>query len=243
MKKLLGVSIAAMLAVSPMMANATTKSASDLAASGVTTNTDIATTSYVAGAYDAIATQHNAVVADIAVADGNHVLAADSIGTNVNALDTKMGTISGTTKNVNAQATLSANIQTLDTAMGSKAQLTSTKGVLNTEANRADLVTAVKAINDALADSNTASTVAEHNYIGKTSNSSTTVSGALTAVDSAAHTNANAIATMNTKVIPLYTTWGNPSAVDYTTSIASLKDASNQTADATPALPVPTANQ
>ena len=107
MKKLLGVSIAAMLAVSPMLANAAVSSlatngndkATLDAVSNESATTNVATTSYVKGAYNAIAAEHNKVVTavnkiatDINVAAGNQVqggavLSTNSVAQNLVALD------------------------------------------------------------------------------------------------------------------------------------------------------------
>ena len=107
MKKLLGVSIAAMLAVSPMLANAAVSSLATTgndkatldAVSNESATTNVATTSYVKGAYNAIAAEHNKVVTavnniatDINVAAGNQVqggvvLSTNSVAQNLVALD------------------------------------------------------------------------------------------------------------------------------------------------------------
>ena len=104
MKKILGISIAAMLAVTPMMANATQTAGNLAATTGSETNA-IATTSYVKGAYNAVKTAHDAVVADITVSGTHdHVTAGNSVAENLVELDTavkanddKIGTISSLT--------------------------------------------------------------------------------------------------------------------------------------------------
>ena len=153
MKKLLGVSIAAMLAVTPMMANATptAKTATPMTAKNIATNTNIATTSFVGGAYDDVVARHNEVVADIAVTTGNNVDEDHSIGQNVNTLDTAMG-----------------NVSTLAGANTTNGSVLKTNGLATDAA--ANLTTAVIAINNELAAKTTASTVTgEHNYISNQS--------------------------------------------------------------------------
>ncbi len=102
MKKLLGVSIAAMLAVSPMLASAAvTATSSQIAAANtdVTSSNNVATTSYVKGAYKAMATEVNKVqtdvanvISDINVAEANEVTGgvvthSNSVAQNLVALD------------------------------------------------------------------------------------------------------------------------------------------------------------
>lgn len=148
MNKLLGVSIAAMLAVTPMMANATTanhRALTPATVGNVSENQNIATTSYVKGAYNAVADEVNAIAGDIAITTvGNETLnninTTDSIATNVKTLDAKMGDVS-----------------TL--ASGAAAN-----SVLTEQGNAADLVTAVIAINDALATTTGDATVGTGTY-------------------------------------------------------------------------------
>lgn len=134
MNKLLGVSIAAMLAVTPMMANATTanhRALTPATVGDVSANQNIATTSYVKGAYNAVADEVNAIAGDIAITTvGNETLnninTTDSIATNVKTLDAKMGDVSTLASAANADSVLKT-------------------------ANATDLVGAVVAINNALA--------------------------------------------------------------------------------------------
>lgn len=84
MRKLLGVSIVAMWAVAPMMADA---AIAKLNAGAAGSTTDIATTSYVKGAYKAAADKIDAVIDDITTTDGQYSKAANSVGTNLKALD------------------------------------------------------------------------------------------------------------------------------------------------------------
>ncbi len=129
MNKLLGVSIAAMLAVTPMMANAANSVAQLPTYTVEQANTNIATTSYVKGAYNTVANQVNNIKNDITVdtSEAKNISANNTIGGNVTALDTAIG-----------------NVGTL--ASGAVAN-----SVLTEQGNAADLVTAVIAINDALA--------------------------------------------------------------------------------------------
>ena len=91
MKKLLGVSFAAILAVVPMMASAAEGDRTGLAALTIkdaTANTNIATTSYVKGAYNAVAQKVNTLVSDTAIAtDGEYIKAGKTVAFNLDALD------------------------------------------------------------------------------------------------------------------------------------------------------------
>jgi hypothetical protein len=138
MNKLLGVSIAAMLAVTPMMANAANSVAQLPTYEVEQANTNIATTSYVKGAYNAVANQVNNVRNDITVdtSAAKNISASNTIGGNVTALDTAVG-------NVGTIATVADNGSVLKTA------------------NTTDLVGAVVAINNALATATGDATVAQ----------------------------------------------------------------------------------
>lgn len=102
MKKLLGISIVAMLAVTPMMANAAQTNATALAETSGTETNAIATTSYVKGAYNAVRTAHNAILGEITVTgtDHTHITEGNTVAENlveldsaVAANDTKIGMI------------------------------------------------------------------------------------------------------------------------------------------------------
>ncbi len=153
MKKLLGVSIAAMLAVSPMMARAEgepTQQADEISSVSDSAVNSIATTSYVAGAYNAIATEHNKVVADLtvpALQEGNYeaIKAGDSVKDNLVALDTAIANLdseAGSTYQTITDSTVSSGMAAND-ANGNHI----TSGNL-VGANLESLNTAVKA-NDA----------------------------------------------------------------------------------------------
>ena len=129
MKKILGVSVAAMLAVTPMMANATKTSNSVDTVANVTTDVNMATTSYVQGAYNVLAGAHNAVITDITVPAKannetyNHIAAADSVQENLVALDTAVGTIPTLANDaeygsgISNSNSVAANLVALDTAI------------------------------------------------------------------------------------------------------------------------------
>jgi len=134
MKKILGVSFAAMLAVSPMLANAkVTATSAPIAAANtdVTASTNVATTSYVKGAYKAMATEVNKVQADVAnvISDinvtteqeitGGVVKNANSVAGNLVALDTKVGTKQDQLKNdAGVPANISSTVKTTVAAAG-----------------------------------------------------------------------------------------------------------------------------
>lgn len=82
MKKLLGVSVVAMLTVCPMMANAAGSAAPAAPEAG--NSASLATAGYVKGAYTAIRN-------DIHVAaNGNYIKSADSVAENLGSLDTQV---------------------------------------------------------------------------------------------------------------------------------------------------------
>lgn len=87
MKKLLGVSIVAMLAVAPGMADA---AVGKMNAPDAVSNTNIATTSYVKGAYKVTADKIDAVIDDITTTDGTYSKAANSVGVNLKTLDSQI---------------------------------------------------------------------------------------------------------------------------------------------------------
>jgi hypothetical protein len=188
MKKLLGISVVAMLAVTPLMANAdpAVKTATSMTAKNIASNTNIATTSFVGGAYDDVVAQHNKVVADINVTTANNVNAAHSIGQNVNTLDAKMGVVND----------LADTTKTADNS------------VLRDSNNNTDLTKAVIAINNAVATNNNSvtTTIGEVDttndtqaYIAPigTGSGQKTVAQNLQALDDQVKTNADAIALLN----------------------------------------------
>ena len=229
MKKLLGVSIAAMLAVSPMMANAAlgtagsnkvnwsngnTYAQSSTAPTIQQASTNIATTTYVQGAYDALATGHNALDVRVGTLESSAQTDGSILHAVKNYAENGTYTPDTNTKNLTGVSDLNTAIDTLDTKVGNVGtNLTSNKGVLTNSANRADLVTAIVAINNQLADSGTDSSVEDGNFIQDTN----TVSQNLTALDTAAGQNSAAITAILGSEIPLYGTWNSG---DSTGSIA-----------------------
>ena len=258
MNKLLGVSIAALLAVSPMMAHATLGTPGSSVAEysnstaqepntttkpQLTANNGIASVTYVQGAYDTLVEKHNALDTRVGVLEGN---GAGSVlkGIEDNAENATYTADTTNGANLTSNSTLNTAIDTLDQAMGAKANLSKTAtgadstGVL--QGHNGTLVEAVQKVADALDSSNTSSSITEHNFIGKTSNTSTTVSGALTALDTATYANKGAIDTLADKAITVYTTWGQ-NTVDRTTTLAGLTN-SDGTATTVTSAAVPTAN-
>jgi len=87
MKKILGVSIVAMLAVSPMMAHAA-RTVTALGTKDTTASGNIATTSYVKGAYNVAANAINALITDTAVSGThNYIQAGETVSANLGLLD------------------------------------------------------------------------------------------------------------------------------------------------------------
>lgn len=101
MKKVIGISIVAMFAAVPMMANAA-KTATLATLQGtdgvITANKKMATTSYVQGAYNAIATEHNKVVNDITLTGervtGDHISNTASVAENLESLNSAIKSLS-----------------------------------------------------------------------------------------------------------------------------------------------------
>lgn len=133
MKKLLGISLVAVLAVAPMMANAAqsvpASNAAALANASTVTgdNTAIATAAYVKGAYDATAANLRLISTDIDVtangtadnASGKVLLATDSVAENLAHIDAKIGAFQDAESNkiITNTATVSANLKALEGAI------------------------------------------------------------------------------------------------------------------------------
>ena len=236
MKKLLGVSIAAMLAVSPMMANAALGTVGDSKATysdgqnakpTLEASAGIASVTYVKGAYDALAEKHNALDTRVGTLEGDVSTPGSVLKGIKDEAEKATYTPDANTKNLTGVSDINTAIDTLDADMGATATLNKTA----TNADRASgsvlyghngtLVQAVQKVADALDASNTDSSITEEHFIGKNSNHSTTVSGALNALDTAAYQNKGAIDTLADKRIAVYTTWG-AGTVSYDTSLGSL---------------------
>ena len=117
MKKFLGVSFAAMLAVSPMMANAagapTTSTAAALTAKTaeqISANAgNMATASYVMGAYNAIVEEHNDVIDDITVSTaGNYIGTGTGVAENLGRLEEAIKNLEGAAGNAYVTKTSAA---------------------------------------------------------------------------------------------------------------------------------------
>ena len=109
MKKLMGISVIAALAVLPMAANAA-RTVQTGGEAGAGSATALASQSYVNGAYNAMNTKVDAVITDSAVTGENHVniTAGNSVAENLAQLDTAIQTLSsGTTSTIEA---LDANV-------------------------------------------------------------------------------------------------------------------------------------
>jgi hypothetical protein len=94
MKKIMGVSVFAIMAALPMIAGAAKQSA-PITLQGnngsISPSTQVATTSYVQGAYNALATEHNKVVSDITLTgtydNTDHISAGASVAENLESLN------------------------------------------------------------------------------------------------------------------------------------------------------------
>ena len=156
MKKLLGISIVAMLAVTPMMANAagqaipaTPQTGNTYYAAAVASEgtSKIATTSYVKGAYNAIQTELNGIATDIDVTtDGTHIHASKSVAENLAELDTavvandtKIGAIT-TLQNSNTFDTGETHNDVVSAIISTKTEANTTKTLVGVD-SAADLNT------------------------------------------------------------------------------------------------------
>ncbi len=215
MKKLLGVSIAAMLAVSPMMANAALGTAGNSAIAysdgnttkpTITAGTNVATTTYVQGAYDALAEKHNALDTRVGVLESSD----GTEGSILHAVKTKAkdADFSGTgTQNLTSATTLDGAIKTLDTDMGAVSGLTSTTVLNNHTGSLVSAVNKIAAAVDTANSNNTsANTVAENGYYIEAGNQ---VANNLGDLDTAVRTNYVAIDAILDSTIPLYGTWNS----------------------------------
>lgn len=96
MKKLLGISLVAALAVAPSLARAEAgdRTVTALDAQAATASANIATTSYVQGAYKATADKIDALIEDTAVVEnGNYIDAGKTVSHNLSELDTAIKTV------------------------------------------------------------------------------------------------------------------------------------------------------
>lgn len=117
MKKLLGISLVAVLAATPLMAEAARGVSVANYSAGENTN-DIASTSYVKGAYEAASDRIDALVTDTDVTGVHNVIVAgDSVASNLGALDTAIGDTTSFDG-----ANVSAAISALQTSIGDGAE-------------------------------------------------------------------------------------------------------------------------
>jgi len=124
MKKLLGVSIVAMWAVAPMVADA---AVAKLNAGAPGSTTDIATTSYVKGAYKAAADTIDAVIDNITTTDGQYSKAANSVGVNLKALDDQIKANALAIQGLGGQGSIADQIKA--GAQGADFTATNTSGI------------------------------------------------------------------------------------------------------------------
>ena len=200
MKKILGVSVAAMLAVTPMMANAQKTASEADVIQNITTDVNMATTSYVQGAYNVLAGKHNQIITDITVPtkqEGNYnsITTTNSVAENLVALDSAISTLNGasSTYQLAANSEVSSGMEA-DDASGN--HITSGN---NVGANLESLNAAVKANDTAIANHTTAIGAANgtafqtamtgKNYISGATN----VTGALGTLDTTVKTQENTI--------------------------------------------------
>ena len=240
MKKILGVSIAAMLAVTPMMANATglgTAGDSSITYSDgtstkptITSGKNIATTTYVQGAYDALAEKHNALDTRVGLLESSD----STEGSILNAVKTKAEDAKYTADtthgaNLTTDTTLNTAIDTLDQDMGKTADLNKNVGgtafgegttLYNFSGSLVKAVqTVAAAVDSANSANSTATTVEDGSFIEATGS----VADNLEALDAAATSNSQAITAVLNSTIPVYGSWATPNTQTNTVSIGSLQ--------------------
>lgn len=217
MKKVIGISIVAMFAVVPMMAGAA-KTATLAGLQGtngvITPNNQMATTSYVQGAYNALATEHNKVVNDITLTgervDGDHISNTASVAENLETLNSAIKSLSSTgsasyvTKTsataqaLNPTMTLNyveangdqvgLNLGKLDAAVGVVGSSGNNYIGASTGENSKNVAENLKALDTAIGDM---SGFGDQNY----AKSTTSVAANITSLDTQVKTNTDAIGT------------------------------------------------
>ena len=197
MKKLLGVSIAAMLAVLPTLARAET---GDRTVTKIQAGTVIATMSYVKGAHKDVADKVDALIDDTAIT-GTHsyIGAGKSVSYNLEQLDAAVATLSGGA----GAGTVAQQIQT--NAQNATYTPTANSGITSTS-----IGAAIDELDDDKQDKSD-SNVTETNLTaaGLTTsnlNTGTGVAGNLIKV-------ASDVKTINNKTITYVTTWGSDTTV------------------------------
>jgi len=212
MRKLLGVSIAAMLAVSPMMAKAELSQFSGVTNSGTTTK--IATTSYVKGAYNKAIEKANTIVDALALPANktydstDKISKTNSVGQNIDALNTAIKTVSNSSSGaVGAEAERAAQAEAgLQSQIAGEGTLTN----LNTEA-KGNLVAAINEV-----DANADAAQAAANAAQASANLRTVTNGATYSTVTDGTNSVNVYTTTQTdaklqaitdKYIPLYGDW------------------------------------
>ena len=227
MKKILGISLVALMAVAPSLANAAGErsvSLTKLNASDPVATSNLATTSYVGGAYKTTADKIDLLIDDTAVTtDGTYIKAGKSVSANLTALDGQVKStsdmildpVNGLAKIVNddheaietlnggtdvAGSVASQIADALETYEGTSASV----GNLD-DLNTTDQTNVVGAINEVY------STVG--NLDGLNTSDKDSVVGAINEVDSAVNI-------LENKTITYVESWSNPQPV--TTKLVSL---------------------
>ena len=156
MKKLLGISLVAVLTATPLMASAADRV--PLVTPEPTPNTNVASTSYVQGAYNVLGKAINAIDTDLSgnYATKEELSAETNARTNADTtLQNNIDTLSSTVATKAAQADLEAEVTARTTAD------TALQTAINTKANSADVYTKTEA--DARFDATGAAATAETN--------------------------------------------------------------------------------
>lgn len=224
MKKLLGVSIAAMLAVSG--ANATpTQTAAQIDSAKATApaqaTTQIATTSYVKGAYADIATEHNKVVADITVSgvtgDVNYITNGNSVADNLKQLNEQVvsltGAAGGTVQDgnfVDDANTMAQNVNALDTEIGANVtdgSYVKDENKINGNLQALDSAVGAAVAGNVIADSLNQDGTLKTTVAANLGLIDTKIGG--TAMGTTATSLTGAIAEINDKYVPLYGNWSS----------------------------------
>ncbi|MBR5355236.1 MAG: hypothetical protein IK122_03875 [Alphaproteobacteria bacterium] len=222
MKKLLGVSLVALMTAMPSLANAAGErsvSLTKLNASDPVATANLATTSYVGGAYKTTADKIDLLIDDTAVtSDGTYIKAGNSVSANLGLLDQAIQTSAGaaaslgdledlttTEQNsiVGAINVVDSVVGALDSAVGDLGDLTTTEqnsivGAIN------EVDSAVGALDSAVGDLDDLTTTNQ-----------TSVVGAINEVDSA-------VSDLENKTITYVESWATPTPV--TKKLSQLPD-------------------
>ena len=213
MKKLLGISIVAVLAVAPLMANADPVSVTLQGTNGVVAaSNDVASTSYVKGAYNALGEKINLLgttvgdansglvkkVAELE-ASGQHLTAGDGIEIKDGNKITVKPTATGSGLSVTSDGVAVSGVAKTQLATGVQTSL----GLADSALQKADIITGTE--NGTISVDGTDVAVKGLGSAAYKADTDFDTAGAATTAEN------NAKAWANQKLVTVQTTWGDPS--------------------------------